>query len=85
MVLVKTDKLFLDILDKKHALLDYKGNNIVAKLESAHHFSQKEEEFSMSFIGKNIPEIMLLNILNRKGAFQSIKKYFQHGGKIRIF
>lgn len=39
----------------------------------------------MSFIGKNIPEIMLLNILNRKGAFQTLKKYFQHGGKIRIF
>lgn len=33
MVLVKIDKLFLDILDKKHDLLDYKGNNIVAKLE----------------------------------------------------
>ena len=28
MVLVKIDKLFLDILDKKHALLDYKGNNV---------------------------------------------------------
>ena len=33
MVLVKTDKLLLDILNRKHALLDYKGNNIVAKLE----------------------------------------------------
>ena len=32
MVLVKIDKLFLDILDIKHALLDYKDNNIVAKL-----------------------------------------------------